>query len=110
MHGHSLVLSHSPVITRCGDITRVMLCFIERIMNDIGEWTTRERLVKIRSTKRRSIRRMVPWKRHVEHANKSAFTYIAHVADRYLVVARFGRLADDGDDGRVWFPQSKSLI
>jgi hypothetical protein len=44
---------------------------------------------------------MVPWKYHIEHANENPFTYITNIADRDVVVDRFGR---------VWIPQRKSVI
>ena len=50
----------------------VVIYSIELALEDTGVWTGVQTLVRLRITKS-SVRRIVPWKRHIEHANEGPF-------------------------------------
>ena len=76
---------------------------------DIEELTPIQRLVILKFTKF-LVRRMIPWKRHVEHAIKKAVINVANVADRDLVVkTRHRILLGNGSTDR-YMPDSAPAV
>ena len=83
-----------------GHIGGVVISSAESRISDIDEFTTAiQTLVRIWYTKS-SVRGIVPWKRHVEHAIENTVRYVANVADRDLIVKTLHRF---------WFPQRKPV-
>ena len=86
-------------ICLCRDQMGVVFYSVKVSLKGVGNRTVVQRLVRVRMTKC-SVRRMIPWKHYIEHANEGSSIYITNIANRDLIVDPFWRL---------WIPQRNPL-